>query len=303
MFKILCLDGGGSRGYFTAEMIKNIESKYDIKVNEYFDLIVGTSTGALIAGGIGLDIDINEIIDIYLKENNKIFKTSYFKGIFSSKYDINLLKDLIIKKYNNKNFEDVKCKLLITTTNINDNLPITIESWNNYDNISLVDAVVASAAAPIYFKPYKINENYYCDGCIWANNPSLVALSYALDKNIFKQKIKNIKILSIGTGVDDISQEFGDKKWGLIDWSKNISTLIMKTNVLSNENICKKILGKNFLRINFISNDRMSISEIPKELLDNTDKIFDAFSDRLDKFFKDRKENIFSKIFRKVFRF
>lgn len=305
MFKILCLDGGGMRGYFTAQIIKNIEKRYNIKVNEYFDLIVGTSTGAIIAGALAIDLNVDEIIDIYLNESKNIFKTHILKkGIFSSKYDINLLNSLIKEKYRNKNFSDTKCNLIITTTDINDNLPIVLTSFDRNNDISLIDAVTASSAAPVYFNPYKINGKYYCDGCIWANNPSLVALSYALDKKVFNKKLKNISILSIGTGSLDITKDFSSKKWGLLSWSEIISSLVMKTNVVASEKISSNILGENFLRINFSSNDKMTINDIPVNILEDTTKVFNSYIKKLDVFFeKCNKENIFNKMWKNLFNF
>ena len=305
MFKILCLDGGGLRGYFTAQIIKNIEKRYNIKVNEYFDLVVGTSTGALIAGALAIDINVDEIINMYIHENKNIFKDSMFKkGIFSSKYDITTLNDLVKKAYKGKNFSDAKCNLIITTTNVNDSQPLAIASFDKNNNISLIDAVTASSAAPIYFRPHKINNNYYCDGCIWANNPSVIALSHALDKKVFNKKIKDIALLSVGTLTSDaVSFDVSNNTWGMLSWGKNISSLFLKTNVIASENIVSSILGENFLRINFISNDKMNINEIPSEILLDTDRVFSLYENQLDIFFKKcNKENIFKKVWKNLFK-
>ncbi len=55
MKKILSLDGGGIRGALTLGFLKRIEEKKqelhgkDYKLSSYYDLIGGTSTGAIIA--------------------------------------------------------------------------------------------------------------------------------------------------------------------------------------------------------------------------------------------------------------
>ena len=51
-FKILSIDGGGIRGIFSAHILKRIEDEYNIKLKDHFDLIAGTSTGAIIAGSV-----------------------------------------------------------------------------------------------------------------------------------------------------------------------------------------------------------------------------------------------------------
>lgn len=53
-FRVLCIDGGGVRGIFLAQILALMEKELDIKIYDTFDLIVGTSTGSIIAGAIVL---------------------------------------------------------------------------------------------------------------------------------------------------------------------------------------------------------------------------------------------------------
>ena len=54
-FQILCLDGGGIKGLFSAAFLAKLEEDLKINIIDHFDLIVGTSTGGIIALGLGLD--------------------------------------------------------------------------------------------------------------------------------------------------------------------------------------------------------------------------------------------------------
>lgn len=298
MFRILCLDGGGSRGYFTASIIENIEKRYNIKVNEYFDLIVGTSTGAIIAGAIAVDVDAKDITRMYLEEYKNVFKSSILKGIFSSKYESDKLRVLLENNYKNKDFKDAKTNLLITATDILSSEPQIFKSWDP-KGVRLIDAVMASASAPIYFEPHKIKGKKYIDGCIWSNNPSLVALVEAISKKGFAKKMSDIKILSIGTGKN--SEELKNEKSGLISWSKDIVPLSLKTNVEAVNILTENLLEKNFLRIDFYCNDKISINNIPEYILTNSDKIFDEFTGSLDIFFKN--QSIFTRFISKIFNY
>ena len=47
---ILCLDGGGMRGILTIQLLKKLEEKAGIPCYELFDMVAGTSTGAIIGG-------------------------------------------------------------------------------------------------------------------------------------------------------------------------------------------------------------------------------------------------------------
>ena len=58
IFRILSIDGGGIKGVFPASFLSTIEDTINDKVSNYFDLIVGTSTGGIIALGIGMSLGL-----------------------------------------------------------------------------------------------------------------------------------------------------------------------------------------------------------------------------------------------------
>jgi patatin-like phospholipase/acyl hydrolase len=62
--KILSLDGGGIKGVFAAAFLAGLEETLSLKVGDYFDLIVGTSTGAIVALGLGRDLSAREISEL-----------------------------------------------------------------------------------------------------------------------------------------------------------------------------------------------------------------------------------------------
>ncbi len=58
MRRILSIDGGGIKGVFPAAFLANIEQTVGRSVSDYFDLVVGTSTGGIIALGLGLGFSV-----------------------------------------------------------------------------------------------------------------------------------------------------------------------------------------------------------------------------------------------------
>ena len=72
MFRILSLDGGGIKGTFTASVLVELEKMEHVRINEYFDLITGTSTGGIIAIALGLAIWMDRVLQLY-KEKEKRF--------------------------------------------------------------------------------------------------------------------------------------------------------------------------------------------------------------------------------------
>jgi hypothetical protein len=63
MFRILSLDGGGIKG--TASVLAAIEDEIKEPIGEYFDLIAGTSTGGILALGLGFRVPAKKIMEFY----------------------------------------------------------------------------------------------------------------------------------------------------------------------------------------------------------------------------------------------
>jgi len=76
--KILSIDGGGIKGVFPASFLASIEEQIGGKVSDYFDLIVGTSTGGIIALGLGLGFSAKDILSFYEERGPEIFRGNPF---------------------------------------------------------------------------------------------------------------------------------------------------------------------------------------------------------------------------------
>ena len=112
----------------------------------------------------------------------------------------------------------------------------------------LTYAILASCAAPTYFDPVKHGEEMLVDGGLWANNPSVIALTEALSK--FKKTVEQVRILSIGTG--HYANVYSQKDhWGLFTgWGhKKLVDYIFRLNSESPSNIAKLLLGDGYLRL------------------------------------------------------
>ncbi len=85
-FRILSLDGGGIRGVISARILQEVERQvWELKqqrLDEYFDLIAGTSTGSILAAGIALKKPTSDLLDLYQQWGMKIFP---YQGFFSPK--------------------------------------------------------------------------------------------------------------------------------------------------------------------------------------------------------------------------
>ena len=77
-FRILALDGGGIKGIFPAAVLANLEEEHldGNGIGQYFDLIAGTSTGGILALGMGAGMTAGEILRMYLEQGHLVFPTN-----------------------------------------------------------------------------------------------------------------------------------------------------------------------------------------------------------------------------------
>ena len=270
--KILSIDGGGVRGIYPATLLKLIEEKLNIKIYDNFDLIVGTSTGSIVAGAIAVNYDLSSLIKDFETDAPNIFQKRW-DGLFKSKYDIKKLEYFLMQKFGGKKLGEIEKPLILNATNITSGQVHVFKSryqlerrqgdYTRDAEVLLYKAVLASCAAPTYFDPVKIGDDLLCDGGLWANNPSLVGYTDAVQN--FKFNHQDIKILSIGTGQ---ANRFYDKSkcWGwFTGWKKTkLVDFAMSIQTQFPENTAKLLLKDNFLRIN---------SEIEDWGLDNYENI------------------------------
>lgn len=228
-FRILALDGGGLRGTFTAAVL----AKWDDMLRagggnslvSHFDLVAGTSTGAILAIGLAMGLKPAEILDFYKTKGSKIFpKDRKLRHWLNSKHDSATLRGLLTEVYGEKTLAaDSCCRLVIPTVRAKHGQAEAIVTPHSpdrtaYRDISAVDAALASSAAPTYFDESTWNGpialETFLDGGVWANNPILPALAEAV--RYLKIPLDRIDVLSVGTlsSESDFSDQLGKGKAG-----------------------------------------------------------------------------------------
>ncbi|MGB6298889.1 MAG: patatin-like phospholipase family protein [Rivularia sp. (in: cyanobacteria)] len=173
-FRILSLDGGGVRGIIAAKMLTDIEKRIDKPLNEYFDLIVGTSTGSIVAAAIATGRNSDDIVEFFQNKSSSIFP---YQSIFSPQRIPLLLKyGISAPKYSDHNLIEVlkgvfgetrlfdiatSPRLLVISYDTIERNPIIFKSWRPdkpYGNVPLWEVCVSSASAPTYFPAHKLDK-------------------------------------------------------------------------------------------------------------------------------------------------
>src|SRR5687768_16236358 len=111
-FQILALDGGGLKGLFAAAVLAEFERDLKVSLVDHFDLICGTSTGGLIALGLGAGMTPAEIVDFYVTTGPQIFpRRSWMRQVFSAKHEPGPLRAALEEIFGDRVLRDSKKRL------------------------------------------------------------------------------------------------------------------------------------------------------------------------------------------------
>ena len=258
-FHILALDGGGTRGIYTAQLLANIEQAFQRRIKTCFDLIAGTSTGAIIAGAAVSDIPMQDIVELFETETPHIFRRRWYRiPLFLSKYPSEKLAQILATHLPATPLGEIATPLMITSSEISrSNVHIFRSNYGSRDaevvptdkEVSLRDAILASCAAPTFFAPKSLDNYLLADGGLWANNPSTIAFTEGL--SAFGKDTPEIRILSVGTG-HSVNMYRDRRGWGfLTGWGgAKLTSYVMTLQSQASADIVQLLLKQNYLRIN-----------------------------------------------------
>ena len=118
-FHILALDGGGTRGIYTAQLLAKIEQTLQTDIRTCFDLIAGTSTGSIIAGAAVSDIPMQDIVELFETETPHIFRRRWYRiPLFLSKYPSKKLAQILAAHLPATPLSEIETPLMITSSEI-----------------------------------------------------------------------------------------------------------------------------------------------------------------------------------------
>ena len=213
-FKILSLDGGGIKGIFPAGILTFLEENCldGQPIGDYFDLITGTSTGGILALGLGAGLTARALMDLYVNQGHRVFPPQQrrkglkiWRRLFRNRYDRAALDELLQQTLGSKTLRDSRYRLLIPATEAKHGDPAVYKTPHHPGYFldgdkPMAEVAAATSAAPTYLEPVLQDGYILLDGGIWANNPTMMGLVEAL--TCFKVERENIMVLSLGCGQD-----------------------------------------------------------------------------------------------------
>lgn len=262
--RILAIDGGGIRGVYTAILIERLEAEIP-GLLENVGLFAGTSTGGILALGLASGRTPTQMADLYQKNAEKIFDDSWLDdlkdigGLSGAEYGSEQLKKVLAKEFGTQTLKELSPRRVLISSFDLDNgekdpkkrqwKPKFFHNFPGNDsdgNERMVDVAMYTSAAPTYFPAYQ----GYVDGGVVANNPSMAALAQVLDRRTGKPvALKDVSLLSLGTGSSLKYISGQDNDWGFAQWVKPLIELILDGSVGIADYECRQILGERYHRL------------------------------------------------------
>ena len=250
--RILCIDGGGIKGVFPASFLATVEDTVRKPVSKFFDLIVGTSTGGIIALGLGLGFSAKQMLDFYEESGPHIFGgNDRFRGLrwlVRAKYEPTALRTALQDAFGGRVLGESLTRLVIPSFNIETG---EVHVWKTAHHPRLerdykhpvVEVALSTAAAPTYFPTYLTTAGIpLIDGGVWANNPVAIAVVEAL--GILNWGAADIQVLSLGCTGTPLAVDWGhNHSLGIVGWSHKIVSVLMTMQSVSATGMAQHLLA------------------------------------------------------------
>jgi uncharacterized protein len=321
--RILSIDGGGIRGVIPAVVMEYVEKKLvsltgnaEARIADYFDLLVGTSTGGILSCFYltpGKGNDEAKLRPRFRADDATTFYTEYGYSIFNvskratwlglrqifdaTAYDPSNFEKILLENFGDLKYSDLLRRCVVTTYEMHQQRAFFFNSREKAEKkreFLLREVVRSTAAAPTYFPPARMKnlatgeEMLNVDGGVFANNPTMCAYAEAR-KTEFDQcafpTAADMLILSLGTGGGQIQfPSFHNiNSWGAIKWAKSAPDIMMDGSLDTVEFQMQQIFEAlhddhkaNYKRIDVPANQRNYASDMADASPSNISKLKDG---------------------------
>lgn len=248
--QILSLDGGGLKGLFGAALLAGLEKDFGTSMAEHFDLIVGTSTGGLVALGMGAGLPLSDMVGFYEQLGPKVFKGGPVRNLTKLVRPMHPgqpLRDALEQIFEQRTLGQSEKRLVIPSYSLDDN-EVYLFKTPHHSRLTrdgrerMVDVALATSAAPTYLPAARLRNQRLIDGGVWANNPTFVGVAEAI--SMLGARLDQVRVLSIGT--TDPVTDLPDSLMcgGVLQWAKHAPQLILRAQSLGTLHAAEHLLGQ-----------------------------------------------------------
>lgn len=251
-FQILALDGGGVKALFTAHLLARLEDDLGVSIRDSFDLIAGTSAGGIIALALGAGLRPAAIVEHYTQLAETVFppaRRRWYQGprrLLRPTYDGDALRKAVTNV--------LGARLLGDST-----APLVIPSWDTRSGcvhlfktphhvrfardwkVPMVDVALATSAAPTFLPAAEVDGQSLIDGGVWANNPSVVAITEAV--SYLDATLDSIRVLNVGTTDEVPDHPSKLDNGGVATWGRHAVPLVLQASSRGNQGLAEHLVG------------------------------------------------------------
>lgn len=274
--RILSIDGGGIKGACPIGFLEQVETSTRQRIVDHFDLIVGTSTGGIVALGLGLGLSAARLLAFYRDDGPQVFgelatveeagwltrtvvKISNPMGrlgrsirqFVGPKHDPGMLGSALQRAFEGRLLGESLTRLVIPAYHPA-RQTVYVFKTSHHPRLEVdhtckaTDVALATAAAPTYFPAHELEGGAsLIDGGIWANNPVGLAVVEAI--GVLGWDRAAIKVLSLGC-TDEVY--IPGPRAGIAQLNKGVLRLLMQGQSRYALGTAKILVGEdNFYRI------------------------------------------------------
>lgn len=268
--RVLSLDGGGIRGLVSCIWLAGVENALveagKPGLRGSFDLVAGSSTGAIVACGLGAGLSADAMAELYRRQRDLIFPGLAGRlwsrlarlpaqGPSAPKYDGKGLEKVLRKVFGTTTLGQLGMPTLVTSYDTIQRRPVVFKSFKpEHQDLPVWEVCRASAAAPTYFPAHPLKvEGRNCaliDGGVVANNPTACAIAEAMRKDARVDNVHDLVVLSVGTGERTRSIDLKSaREWGAVEWAVPIIDVLFDGSTDSVDYIARQLVGDGYFRL------------------------------------------------------
>jgi hypothetical protein len=275
--RLLSIDGGGVRGVVALEVLARIEQLLrdqtgdpELVLGDWFDYVGGTSTGAIIAGGVAIGLPVSRIQQLYRENMRGIFTRAGLFDLVRARYDEAGIETVLRREFGDQRTlgsPDLRCLLLLGMRNTSTGSPWPVSSnpegrynqrrdeqgprASNLD-LPLWQLIRASSAAPTFFVPEEVlvgdRTFVFSDGAVTTlNNPALQLVlmatlpAYQLGWPTGRDELL---LVSVGTGTSErLQTDLHAEDLNLLSYATQVPEALIHSAAVQNDYLCR-VLGE-----------------------------------------------------------